>query len=161
MPSRIFFGKSTQMVMAGTKVENRLIVPISIADLKSDGSCTDSYMWKHVLKWSYPRSNRKSETEMIRVAKRVLERYDNNPDPSGKVLAVKISDSLPKVVDGYDVDEREKNFRTFLGLGYEEKRILRVYMLEYLEPIHSLPDLMQFKESIRHIALGTIVSFVS
>ena len=134
---------------------------MTIPDLKREYIYKDAFRWKHVLKWSYPRPSRISEPEMIKAAKRVLKRYDNNPDPFGKILTVKISKSLPKAVNGYDIDEREKNFRTFLGVGYEEKRILRISMLEYLEPIHSLPDLMQFKESIRHIALGMIISFIS
>ena len=139
------------------EMKNGDIVPVTTRDLKMEDTSIykDTFRWKHVLKWSYPRLSRISEPEMIKAAKRVLERYDYNPDPSGKMLSVKISNSLPEVLNGYDINEREKNFCEFLGVGCEEQRGIRFTMLEYLEPTHSLPDLTQFKEAVRHITLGT------
>ena len=129
----------------------------AVYDLQKDDDCEDPLRRKHVLKWSYPYSTRVSELEMIREARRVLGRYDNIPDPTGKVLAVKISNSLPNVIGENVIDDIERNLQAFLGVGYEKKRILRFTLYEYLEPIHSLDSLVHFKESIRHIVLGMLL----
>ena len=86
-----------------------------------------------------------SESDMIRIARRVLRNTDKSR---------KLERFLPKVLYTKDIDRRIIRFRAMLGLEYEEKRILRFIIIEKLEPLYSIDDLGDFKSAVIDIFLG-------
>ena len=99
---------------------------------------------EHIVKWNHPMGNL-SESDMIRIARRVLR----NTDKSRKLERL-----LPKVLYTKDIDRRIMRFRAMLGLEYEEKRILRFIIIEKLDPLHTIDDLGDFKSAVIDIFLG-------
>ena len=99
---------------------------------------------EHNVKWNHSMGNL-SESDMIRIARRVLRNTDKSR---------KLEGSLPRVLYTKDIDRRIMRFREMLGSEYEEKRILRFIIIEKLEPLHSIDDLRDFKSAVIDIFLG-------
>ena len=100
---------------------------------------------EHIVKWNHSIGNQISESDVIRIARRVLMKTDK----SGKLERF-----LPKVLYTKDIDRRIIRFRAMLGSEYEEKRIIRFIIIEKLEPLYSIDDLGDFKSAFIDIFLG-------
>ena len=100
---------------------------------------------EHIVKWNHSIGNQISESDMIRIARRVLRKTDKTR---------KLEGSLPKVLYTKDIDRRIIRFRAMLGSEYEEKRIIRFIIIEKLEPLYSIDDLGEFKSAVIDIILG-------
>ena len=100
---------------------------------------------EYIVKWNHSMAKQISESDMIRIARRVLR----NSDKSGKLERF-----LPKVLYTKDIDRRIIRFRAMLGSEYEEKRIIRFIIIEKLEPLYSIDDLGDFKSAVIDIFLG-------
>ena len=100
---------------------------------------------EYIVKWDHSIGNQISESDMIRIARRVLMKTDKSR---------KLERFLPKVLYTKDVDRRIMRFRAMLGLEYEEKRIIRFVIIEKLEPLYSTDDLGDFKSAVIDIFLG-------
>ena len=100
---------------------------------------------EHIVKWNHSIGNQISESDMIRIARRVLMKTDKSR---------KLERFLPKVLYTKDIDRRIMQFREMLGSEYEEKRILRFIIIEKLDPLYSIDDLGEFKSAVIDIFLG-------
>ena len=89
--------------------------------------------------------NQISEPDMITIARRVLRKADKSR---------KLERFLPKILYTKDIDRRIMRFRAMLGLEYEEKRIIRLIIIEKLDPLYSIDDLGDFKSAVIDIFLG-------
>ena len=103
---------------------------------------------EHNVKWNHSMGNQISESDMIRIARRVLMKTDKSR---------KLERSLPKVLYTKDIDRRIVRSRAMLGSEYEEKRILRLIIIEKLEPLYSIDDLGDFKSAVIDIILGMLL----
>ena len=52
------------------------------------------------------------------------------------------------------MDRRVTHLQEMVGLEYEEKRILRLIIIEKLEPLYFIDDLGDFKSAVIDIFLG-------
>ena len=100
---------------------------------------------EHIVKWNHSMAKQISEPDMIRIARRVLRKADKSR---------KLERFLPKVLYTKDIDRRIIRFRAMLKSEYEEKRILRLIIIEKLEPLYSIDDLGDFKSAVIDIFLG-------
>ena len=98
-----------------------------------------------IVKWNHSMAKQISESDMIRIARRVLRNTDKSR---------KLERFLPKVLYTKDIDRRIMQFREMLGSEYEEKRILRFIIIEKLDPLYSIDDLGDFKSAVIDIFLG-------
>ena len=100
---------------------------------------------EYIVKWNHSIGNQISESDMIRIARRVLMKTDKSR---------KLERFLPKVLYTKDIDRRIVRSRAMLGSEYEEKRIIRFIIIEKLEPLYSIDDLGEFKSAVIDIFLG-------
>ena len=100
---------------------------------------------EHIVKWNRSIGNQISESDMIRIARRVLMKTDKSR---------KLERFLPQVLYTKDIDRRIMRFRAMLGSEYEEKRIIRFIIIEKLEPLYFIDDLGDFKSAVIDIFLG-------
>ena len=100
---------------------------------------------EYIVKWNHSMAKQISESDMIRIARRVLRNTDKSR---------KLERFLPKVLYTKDIDRRIMRFRAMLGSEYEEKRILRFIIIEKLDPLYSIDDLGEFKSAVIDIFLG-------
>ena len=100
---------------------------------------------EHIVKWNHSMAKQISESDMIRISRRVLRKNDESR---------KLEKFLPKVLYTNDLDRRRRRFREMLGSEYEEKRILRLIIIEKLEPLYFIDDLGDFKSAVIDIFLG-------
>ena len=100
---------------------------------------------EYIVKWNHSMAKQISESDMIRISRRVLRNSDKSR---------KLERFLPKVLYTKDIDRRIIRFRAMLGLEYEEKRILRLIIIEKLEPLYFIDDLGDFKSAVIDIFLG-------
>ena len=100
---------------------------------------------EHIVKWNHSMAKQTSESDVIRIARRVLR---------NTVKSRKLERFLPKVLYTKDIDRRIIRFREMLRSEYEEKRILRFIIIEKLEPLYSIDDLGDFKSAVIDIFLG-------
>ena len=105
---------------------------------------------EYIVKWNHSMAKQISESDMIRIARRVLRNTDKSR---------KLERSLPKVLYTKDIDRRIMQFREMLGSEYEEKRILRFIIIEKLDPLYSIDDLGYFKSAVIDIFLGMFSEF--
>ena len=105
---------------------------------------------EYIVKWNHSIGNQISESDMIRIARRVLMKTDKSR---------KLERFLPKVLYTKDIDRRIMRFRAILGSEYEEKRILRFIIIEKLEPLYSIDDLGDYKSAVIDIFLGMFSKF--
>ena len=103
---------------------------------------------EYIVKWNNSMAKQISESDMIRISRRVLRNSDKSQ---------KLERFLPKVLYTKDIDRRIIRFRAMLGLEYEEKRILRFIIIEKLEPLYSIDDLGDFKSAVIDIILGMLL----
>ena len=103
---------------------------------------------EHIVKWNHSIGNQISESDMIRISRRVLRKADKSR---------KLERFLPKVLYTKDIDRRIMRFRARLGSEYEEKRILRFIIIEKLDPLYSIDDLGEFKSAVIDILLGMLL----
>ena len=101
---------------------------------------------EHIVKWNHSMGNQISEPDIINISRRVLRKADKSR---------KLERFLPKVLYTKDIDRRIMRFRAMLGSEYEEKRILRLIIIEKLDPLYSIDDLGDYKSAIIDISLGT------
>ena len=118
-------------------VSSPLVLNIVLHDIVSKS--------EHIVKWNNSIGNQISESDMIRIARRVLRNTDKSR---------KLERFLPKVLYTKDIDRRIMQFREMLGSEYEEKRILRFIIIEKLDPLYSIDDLGDFKSAVIDIFLG-------
>ena len=114
----------------------------------------------YVLKQSYPTKNCIHEVDVIINIRRVLKAVDNSLAGSSYGGGKKYADSLPRVFDHLEIDDRDKLFRAFLELNNYGGRVLRFIVSERLEPITSLTDLEEFKTAFRDIFHGMSLLFL-
>ena len=69
---------------------------------------------EHIVKWNHSMRNQISESDMIRISRRVLRNTDKSR---------KLEKFIPRVLYTKRLDEQAMRFREMLGLEYEEKRI--------------------------------------
>ena len=100
---------------------------------------------EHIVKWNHSMGNQISEPDIINISRRVLRKADKSR---------KLERFLPKVLYTKDIDKRIIRFRAMLGSEYEEKRILRLIIIEKLDPLYSIDDLGNFKSAVIDIFLG-------
>ena len=100
---------------------------------------------EHIVKWNHSMAKQISESDMIRIARRVLRKTDKSR---------KLERFLPKVLYTKDIDRRIMRFRAILGSEYEEKRILRFIIIEKLDPLYTIDDLGDYKSAVIDISLG-------
>ena len=100
---------------------------------------------EHIVKWNHSMAKQISESDMIRISRRVLRNTDKSR---------KLERFLPKVLYTKDIDRRIIRFRAMLRSEYEEKRIIRFIIIEKLEPLYSIDDLGDFKSAVIDIFLG-------
>ena len=100
---------------------------------------------EYIVKWNHSMAKQISESDMIRISRRVLRNSDKSR---------KLERFLPKVLYTKDIDRRIIRFRAMLGLEYEEERILRFIIIEKLEPLYFIDDLGDFKSAVIDIFLG-------
>ena len=124
--------KGGEVVISSPSVSNTVLRDISS---KSE----------YIVKWNNSMAKQISESDMIRIARRVLRNSDKSR---------KLERFLPKVFYTKDIDRRIMRFRAMLGLEYEEKRILRFIIIEKLDPLHTIDDLGDFKSAVIDICLG-------
>ena len=118
-------------------VSSPLVLNIVLHDIVSKS--------EHIVKWNHSIGNQISESDMIRIARRVLMKTDKSR---------KLDRFLPKVLYTKDIDRRIIRFRAMLRSEYEEKRIIRFIIIEKLEPLYSIDDLGDFKSAVIDIFLG-------
>ena len=107
---------------------------------------------EHIVKWNHSIGDQTSESDMIRIARRVLRKTDKSR---------KLERSLPKVLYTKDIDRRIVRSRAMLGSEYEEKRIIRFIIIEKLDPLYSIDDLRDFKSATTDIFLGMFFKVTS
>ena len=134
----------TRKVLMKKGVDGK-IVPLKSLEVDS---VQDSIKSEHILKWSRPLANQISEPDMIRIARRVLRKTDQSR---------KLEKFLPKILYTKDIDRRIMQFREMLSSEYKEKRILRLIIIENLEPLYFIDDLGNFKSAVIDIVLGIFV----
>ena len=100
---------------------------------------------EHIVKWNHSIGNQISESDMIRISRRVLRNTDKSR---------KLEKFIPRVLYTKRLDGQAMRFREMLGLEYEEKRILRFIIIEKLDPLYSIDDLGEFKSAVIDIFLG-------
>ena len=100
---------------------------------------------EYIVKWNHSMAKQISESDMIRISRRVLRNSDKSR---------KLERFLPKVLYTKDIDRRIMRFRAMLRSEYEEKRILRFIIIEKLDPLHTIDDLGYFKSAVIDIFLG-------
>ena len=98
-----------------------------------------------IVKWNHSMAKQISESDMIRISRRVLRNSDKSR---------KLERFLPKVLYTKDIDRRIIRFRAMLRSEYEEKRIIRFIIIEKLEPLYFIDDLGDFKSAVIDIFLG-------
>ena len=103
---------------------------------------------EHIVKWNHSIGDQTSESDMIRIARRVLRKTDQSR---------KLEKFLPKILYTKDIDRRIMQFREMLSSEYKEKRILRLIIIENLEPLYFIDDLGNFKSAVIDIVLGIFV----
>ena len=123
-------------------VSSPLVLNIVLHDIVSKS--------EHIVKWNHSIGNQISESDMIRIARRVLMKTDKSR---------KLERFLPKVLYTKDIDRRIIRFRAMLRSEYEEKRIIRFIIIEKLEPLYSIDDLGDFKSAVIDIFLGMFLKF--
>ena len=124
------------------KVRKIVISSLSVSNIMLHGIGPKS---EYIVKWNHSIGNQISESDMIRIARRVLRKTDKSR---------KLERFLPKVLYTKDIDRRIMRFRAMLGSEYEEKRIIRLIIIEKLEPLYSIDDLGEFKSAVIDIILG-------
>ena len=107
---------------------------------------------EHIVKWNHSMGNQISEPDIINISRRVLRKADKSR---------KLERFLPKVLYTKDIDRRIMRFRAMLGSEYEEKRILRLIIIEKLDPLYSIDDLRDFKSATTDIFLGMFFKVTS
>ena len=107
---------------------------------------------EYIVKWNNSMAKQISESDMIRISRRVLRNSDKSR---------KLERFLPKVLYTKDIDRRIMRFRAMLGLEYEEKRIIRLIIIEKLDPLYSIDDLRDFKSATTDIFLGMFFKVTS
>ena len=100
---------------------------------------------EQIVKWNHSMRNQISETDMITIARQALRKAYKSR---------KLERFLPKVVYTKDIDRRIMRFRAMLGSEYKEKRIIRLIIVEKLDPLYSIDDLGDYKSAIIDIFLG-------
>ena len=100
---------------------------------------------EYIVKWNHSMAKQISESDMIRISRRVLRNSDKSRE---------LERFLPKVLYTKDIDRRIIRFRAMLRSEYEEKRIIRFIIIEKLEPLYSIDDLGDFKSAVIDIFLG-------
>ena len=149
-------GMHTRMMMVLIK-EGELE---SVVSKELSAEAHDPDKWEHVLKWNYPTKNRIHEAVMIINARKVLKAVDDNLAGSSRRSSKRHADSLPRVFDHLEIDDRDKLFRAFLEPNNYGERVLRFFVFERLEPITSLADLEEFKTAFRDIFHGMSLLFL-
>ena len=134
------------------------LVPVTSEEF-STGTYGDADKWEHVLKWSYPTKNRICEADVLDSVHTVLGAADKELAESGQGGGKKYANSLPRVFDHLEIDDRDKLFRAFLEPNNYGERVLRFFVFERLEPITSLADLEEFKTAFRDIFHGMSLLF--
>ena len=81
---------------------------------------------EHIVQWNHSIGNQISESDTIRIARRVLRNTDKSR---------KLEKFIPIVLYTKRLDRQAMRFREMLGSEYEEKRILRFIIIEKLEPL--------------------------
>ncbi|PAV20028.1 other 1 kinase [Pyrrhoderma noxium] len=94
--------------------------------------------------------DRRSKRDYV-LKQRVLKAIDDSLAGSTHGGGKKYADSLPRVFDHLEIDDRDKLFRAFLEPNNYGERVLRFIVSERLEPITSLTDLEEFKTAFRDI----------
>ena len=89
------------------------LVPVTSEEF-STGTYGDADKWEHVLKWSYPTKNRIYEADVLDSVHTVLGAADKELAESGQGGGKKYANSLPRVFDHLEIDDRDKLFRAFL-----------------------------------------------
>ena len=102
----------------------------------------------YVLKQSYLLNGRVHGADIIFRARKALKTVDNDTSKS-RVGSKKYSDSLPRVYDEFEIDNRNKIFRAFYEPNSYGERVLRFIVSDRLEPVTSLTNLEEFKTTIR------------
>ena len=116
--------------------------------------------WDYVLKQSYPTKNCIHEVDVIINIHRVLKAVDDGLTGSSHGCGKKYANSLPRVFDHLEIDDRDKLFRAFLEPNNYGERVLRFFVFERLEAITSLADLEEFKTAFRDIFHGMSLLFL-
>ena len=114
----------------------------------------------YVLKQSYPTKNCIHEVDVIINIHRVLKAVDDGLTGSSHGCGKKYANSLPRVFDHLEIDDRDKLFRAFLEPNNYGERVLRFFVFERLETITSLADLEEFKTAFRDIFHGMSLLFL-
>ena len=115
--------------------------------------------WDYVLKQSYPLNGRIHGADIIFRARKALKTVDNDTSKS-RSGSKKYSDSLPRVYDGIEIDNRNKIFRAFLEPNNYGEHVPRFIISERLDPITSLTGLEEFKTAFRDIFHGMSLLFL-
>ena len=157
---RLIIGKHTRVMTVLMKKDPQgNLVPVTSEEF-STGTYGDADKWEHVLKWSYPTKNRICEADVLDSARRVLKIVDDDLAGSSRRSSKRHADSLPRVFDHLEIDDRDKLFRAFLEPNDYGERVLRFFVFERLETITSLADLEEFKTAFRDIFHGTSLLFL-
>ena len=114
----------------------------------SPGAQDDPNKWEYVSKRSYPLNGRVHGADVIFRALKALKTVDADLSES-RCRSKKYTDSLPRVYDEFEIDNRNKIFRAFYEPNSYGERVLRFIVSERLEPITSLTNLEKFKTTIR------------
>ena len=107
---------------------------------------------EHIVKWNHSIGDQISESDMIRIARRVLGKADKSR---------KFEKCIPRILYTKRLDRRVIRFRVMLGSEYEEKRVLRFIIIEKLEPLYSIDDLGDYKSAVIDISLGMFFKVTS
>ena len=157
---RLIIGKHTRVMTVLMKKDPQgNLVPVTSEEF-STGTYGDADKWEHVLKWSYPTKHRIHEADVLDSARRVLKIVDDDLAGSSRRSSKRHADSLPRVFDHLEIDDRDKLFRAFLEPNNYGKRVLRFFVFERLEAITSLADLEEFKTAFRDIFHGMSLLFL-
>ena len=113
----------------------------------------------YVLKQSYLLNGRVHGADIIFRARKALKTVDNDTSKS-RSGSKKYSDSLPRVYDGIEIDNRNKIFRAFLEPNNYGEHVPRFIISERLDPITSLTGLEEFKTAFRDIFHGMSLLFL-
>ncbi|PAV20029.1 other 1 kinase [Pyrrhoderma noxium] len=148
---RLIIGKHTRVMTVLMKKDPQGNLVLTTSEEFSTGAYGDADKWEHVLKWSYPTKNRIYEADVIDSVRTVLGAADKELAESGQGGGKKYANSLPRVFDHLEIDDRDKLFRAFLEPNNYGERVLRFFVFERLEAITSLADLEEFKTAFRDI----------
>ena len=157
---QLIIGKHTRVMTVLMKKDPQgNLVPVTSEEF-STGTYGDPDKWEHVLKWSYPTKHRIHEADVLDSARRVLKIVDDDLAGSSRRSSKRHADSLPRVFDHLEIDDRDKLFRAFLEPNNYGERVLRFFVFERLEAITSLADLEEFKTAFRDIFHGMSLLFL-